>query len=312
MCFENKSDKRISNMNDDEIRNAVITAIFSNDELLNYLTLKGGAGLLIASHLTRTTQDIDFSIKDDVILDKEKYMPIFRKLLTDAFSEREYKIINFKFLPTPKGKNFYRSSPIDSNDIIWGGYEIRFGIISNEQYDTKYKRFKLKGKKGMFEAIPEKEVEIDLSAGEYTEPRERRTLDGYVIYVYTPLMTLYEKARASAQQLPEYKFTHTKTRSRDFYDIYKLLSDKDLDLENKAKDPKNIDILKKMFDAKWVPLELLLKMETYKEELSSDYSNNVIPQIRDKDKPEFEFIFSLVSNLFKQLYEIAKKNSKNR
>ncbi|WP_273946444.1 nucleotidyl transferase AbiEii/AbiGii toxin family protein, partial [Leuconostoc mesenteroides] len=81
-------------------------------------------------------------------------------------------------------------------------------------------------------------ISIDISAGEFTEPRSMKIIDGYAIYIYTTIMIVYEKARASAQQLPEYKHAKEKTRARDLYDILKLLQNHP-DLSSQVLDPNN-------------------------------------------------------------------------
>jgi hypothetical protein len=51
--------------------------------------------------------------------------------------------------------------------------------------------------------------------------------DGYTVYVYTPLMVIYEKLRALCQQVEYYSThivsTHRRGRARDFFDIYSIL-----------------------------------------------------------------------------------------
>jgi predicted nucleotidyltransferase component of viral defense system len=52
-------------------------------------------------------------------------------------------------------------------------------------------------------------------------------LEGYTIYVYTPIAIVYEKLRAICQQMEEYTQivqTNRRPRARDFYDIYTILS----------------------------------------------------------------------------------------
>lgn len=60
-----------------------------------------------------------------------------------------------------------------------------------------------------------KKIEIDLSYDEYVENKEDYNLNGTKIYLYSPLMIVYEKIRASCQQLDEYPLTiKTKTRAK--------------------------------------------------------------------------------------------------
>ncbi|MCG4734300.1 nucleotidyl transferase AbiEii/AbiGii toxin family protein, partial [Casaltella massiliensis] len=120
-----------------------------------------------------------------------------------------------------------------------------------------------------------KKIKIDLSFEEYTEPRIEAQLNEYTIYLYSPLMIVYEKIRASCQQLPEYKLSSEKTRARDLYDIYTMLTHKkQMDLKEEVFNKENFYIIKKMFELKNVDFSLMLKLETIKEELRIDYKMN--------------------------------------
>ncbi|MBK9319186.1 MAG: hypothetical protein IPM91_10405 [Bacteroidetes bacterium] len=46
---------------------------------------------------------------------------------------------------------------------------------------------------------------VDISKYEYVGRKEKRELDGSIVYVYSPAMLVLEKLRAICQQLPEYK-----------------------------------------------------------------------------------------------------------
>ena len=64
-----------------------------------------------------------------------------------------------------------------------------------------------------------------------------------------------------------------------------------------------------MFILKGVDFKLLTKLSSYKEELAKDYISNVLPQIRsDKNKQDFDFIFSFAETLFKKVYELVIEN----
>ena len=80
-------------------------------------------------------------------------------------------------------------------------------------------------------------------------------LEGTTIYLYSPLMLVYEKIRASCQQLEDYKLVGNKTRARDLYDIYKILTNpKQANLREAVLDQDNFYILENIFKAKDVPL----------------------------------------------------------
>lgn len=298
-------------MDQEQIRNIVITSIFSNDVLLNKLTLKGGHALELQGVNVRASQDIDLAISHNIKFTKEENEPLFRESLTTGFAEVGYQVVNFTFNVRPRHKNkiiedYEHQSKLQ--DVVWGGYHIRFGIMPQKRYITlKNDHVENIGAHADTTWGNKKNIEIDLSKDEYTEPREETDLEGYTIYLYTPIMIVYEKIRASCQQLPQYKIGSTKERARDLFDIYELLIHND-DLHDQMLSPDNIYILKEMFKLKDVDFSLLLQINSYKKELFNDYQNNVLPQIRnEKDKQDFKFIFNFAEHLFKQIYNLVSR-----
>ena len=149
-----------------------------------------------------------------------------------------------------------------------------------------------------------KKIEIDLSYDEYVADKDSYDLEGTTIYLYSPLMIVYEKIRASCQQLDDYKLVGDKTRARDLYDIYKTLTNKgQIDLREAVLNQDNFYILENIFQAKDVPLELMLKLDSKKTELAEDYKAKVVPQIPAKEIEKFEFLFSYNDQLFKDLFK---------
>lgn len=124
-------------------------------------------------------------------------------------------------------------------------------------------------------------------------------------------MIVYEKIRASCQQLEEYPLTTNKTRARDLYDIFKTLTNiNQVELRSEVLSEDNFYILENIFRVKEVPLELMTKLSTKKEELADDYESKVLPQIPVKDREDFEYIFAYNQGLFNQLFEKYEKWSK--
>lgn len=305
-------------MEQSEITLTVIKSMFSNDEIINQLTLKGGNALQILDESSRYTTDIDFSIPE--ILDENKFSGIFEKSLESGFSERGYQVFGYHFLHTPHGKDFIITDTKSGDDILWGGYKITFfiidikkyqEIIDNDNFSKAAKDTKLQNNS---EKINYKngstKISIDISAGEFTEPRSVKIIDGYSIYIYTTIMIIYEKARASAQQLPEYTYANEKTRSRDLYDILRLLQNNQ-DLKNQVLDPNNIYILCKMFKLKDVDLSLLNHIRDYEKNLRRDYEDKVVPQLEPNDIVDFDFLFSEIIDLFEKMYVVACKAEVN-
>ena len=123
-------------------------------------------------------------------------------------------------------------------------------------------------------------------------------------------MIIYEKIRASCQQLEEYKLSSDKTRARDLYDIYATLTDiSNVELREAVVNPDNFKILRRMFDLKAVPIELIPKVRSIKGRLQADYEQSVRPQIpANIEHPDFEYLFVYNMELFDELYTKLRNN----
>lgn len=285
-------------------RDLAIKGIFSDDDLFEILTLKGGNAMALLDITDRASQDLDFSIKQGIRLTQDEDAPKFKKALERTFEEEGYRIIDFKFDVKPKKTK--RELP-----PFWGGYSINFKVMDEETYEKTYdvsdqKRssmaLQLEGGK--------KKIEIDISLEEYTEDRIQMKLDEYQIHIYSPLMIVYEKMRALCQQLPDYEYaSFEKTRARDLYDIYiAIQKSSSLELREQILSPSNVHILREMFKAKNVSLELLLKIESYREQLEDDFNQRVTPQIADrKNVPDFDFLFEFNIELIKEVYALLEE-----
>lgn len=285
-------------------RDLAIKGIFSDDDLFEILTLKGGNAMALLDITDRASQDLDFSIKQGIRLTQDEDAPKFKKALERTFEEEGYRIIDFKFDVKPKKTK--RELP-----PFWGGYSINFKVMDEETYEKTYdvsdqKRssmaLQLEGGK--------KKIEIDISLEEYTEDRIQMKLDEYQIHIYSPLMIVYEKMRALCQQLPDYEYaSFEKTRARDLYDIYiAIQKSSSLELRGQILSPSNVHILREMFKAKNVSLELLLKIESYREQLEDDFNQRVTPQIADrKNVPDFDFLFEFNIELIKEVYALLEE-----
>jgi len=286
-----------------DYRLLAVKAIFSDDNLMEIVTLKGGNAMQLLELTNRASQDLDFSIKQGIKMSEEVEGALFKKSLERIFQEYELTVIDFKFTNKPK----------KAKSILppyWGGYFIEFKIIKNEHYE-KYKEDRQK-MSTMAESMEEnkKKIEIDISLEEYTEPRISLELDEYTIYLYSPLMIVYEKIRALCQQLPDYKLaSKEKTRARDLYDIYSAIVQPNSNLREEILDEKNLYILREMFATKEVPYDLMLKLKNYKVELAKDYNERVIPQIPTGEEiPDFEFLFEYNLEIIEQLYNKLKSS----
>lgn len=289
-------------MTPDEMRNTILKAIYSDSDLKETLVLKGGNALKLYNITDRSSQDLDFSIKESIRYEKENEGKKLQDLISDAFQQVGFLVVGFEFIEKPKKRN---------KDLppFWGGYKISFAIVDTEKYQDKIDlqdpdKMKELSKYGENLENNSKKIEIDLSYDEYVADKKSYDLEGTTIYLYSPLMLVYEKIRASCQQLEDYKLVGNKTRARDLYDIYKILTNtRQTNLREAVLDQCNFYILENIFKAKDVPLELMLKLDSKKSDLAEDYKTKVIPQISADEIEEFDYIFFYNKNLFENLFK---------
>jgi hypothetical protein len=248
-----------------EFRKLVIQAIFSDDDLSNLFSLKGGSALDLIHNITyRSSIDVDVAMQDDI--SPEKIQIIANKLetaLQSIFNEYDpsYSIFQFKFEARPAKQN------IASKKEFWGGYRVEFkirkGIYPIDELPDPQKA--AREAEVINPSTQSKKFMIDISKYEFTNQSEIKYLEGYPIKVYTLEMIVYEKLRAICQKLPIYEHAHKdiQARPKDFYDIYMIMDDQ----THIKFESLELDILEKFFDAKNVPLHLLFEISNFKKEI---------------------------------------------
>lgn len=209
-----------------EIRKLVIISLFSDDDLMDIFVLKGGNALDIAHDInSRASVDIDISIESDFSQDElETVRKKIERALKVTFREAGFEVFDINIQPQPT-----RQYP--ETKEFWGGYTLEFKIIEKEKYkiygsdiDSLRRNATVVGDRDR------RKFKVDISKFEYCKTKEEVILDGYTIYVYTPLMVVYEKLRAICQQMDEYVKmvgTHKRGRAKDFFDIYTILENTD-------------------------------------------------------------------------------------
>lgn len=282
----------------ERIKKLIIVAMFSDDEFLETLVLKGGNAVdLIHGAAMRGSLDLDFSLESDFPEpDPAKLRARFEALLNTTFEPEGLIAFDVAFVPKPLEVS------ADMRDF-WGGYELEFKLIPKEKLDS------LAGDQRLVRHAAEnvdrqrrKRFRVDFSRHEYCAPKEEKTLDGYTIYVYTPAMIVCEKLRAVCQQTEDYgrivkKSRAGAARAKDFFDIFTLVEHFGMDLAREE----IIDLLKAMFAAKRVPLHLLGQVPRYRELHRSGFESvrqTVKPGVRLRD---FDFYFDYVIRLTEKL-----------
>jgi hypothetical protein len=250
----------------DEIKKLVVIAMFSDDELMDRLVLKGGNALdLIHRISTRASVDVDFSMRDDFPAGQQEAFRLrVDRVLRTTFREAGYEVFDVRMEERPEGLT-------DDVADFWGGYGVEFKLIGKANFEQfsanigELRRHALHLGQGQ-------RFLIDISRFEYTEGKEPQDLDGYRIFVYSPMMIACEKLRAICQQMPEYGPVVKRrrpggARARDFLDIYTLVTERKLDMTTKQ----NRAVLTSIFQAKRVPLSLLGLIKNFREFHRADF-----------------------------------------
>jgi len=273
-----------------EVRRLTVTALFADDELVEKLVLKGGNALSLVHRLSpRASLDLDFSIEEDFDDLEDIRQRVFRTL-KNRFDSAGYVVFDESLQPKPR---------LEGQDERpwWGGYELRFKLISREKYDL----WRDAPEKRRFNALvvgfnQQRTFTVHFSKHEYTQGKVERDLDYYTIYVYTPAMVAVEKLRAICQQMPVYFLKgQRRPRARDFFDIHLVVTKAAVDLAS----PENLELIRNIFAAKLVPLALLGGVGAQREFHRPDWPA-VVASVGEPLE-EFDHYFDFVVNQVERL-----------
>lgn len=273
-----------------EIRSLVIVALFAEDRLLDQLVLKGGNAInLIYGYGSRSSLDVDCSIDGDFAnLDEVRHL-LFRSLQT-RFRELNHEVFDFSLEARPLVQR------TGANDR-WGGYTAEFkiiqrGLIEHASGDVE----KLRRTAVEIGPAHQRTFRVDFSKYEFCAPKVQEELNDYAIYVYTPEMLSLEKLRAICQQMEEYPIQRNRSpRARDFYDIYVVLTEGNVDWASDS----CLELARSIFAAKAVSLGLIELIPRYRDFHQQDWAS-VENSVREKLEP-FDFYVDFVVGQSKKL-----------
>jgi predicted nucleotidyltransferase component of viral defense system len=271
-----------------QIKHLAIIALFSDNDFLDILVLKGGTALEFYDIDYRLSIDLDFSIGDEFKQDLSTIKEKIEVALQDSFREDGYIVFDVKLRERPN-----RLSP-DLADF-WGGYIIEFKVIEIEKHEKLSTKIdSLRKNATVVGQLNKRTFSIEISKHEYCEPKQESELNGYTIYIYPPSMLVCEKIRAICQQMPEYgeigRSSSQTARARDFYDIYLLIERYRIELTSEE----NIHLLKNVFAAKRVPLTLIAKVYETKEFHRDNFTAVKATVGENAGLKDFDFYFNYV------------------
>jgi predicted nucleotidyltransferase component of viral defense system len=279
-----------------QIRKIALQAVASDDVLVEHLVLKGGNALVLVHGVgQRASFDLDFSIEND--FDAPEAMgERLRTAVTDRFDSAGYVVFDFAFSRRPHTKRQGQAE-------MWGGYLAEFKLLAREVWAELGADLAAKQRQAVLTGDGDQRVyRIEISKYEYCVGKEEAKIDEYVCYVYTLAMIAVEKIRAICQQMPDYTPRRNPTpRPRDFYDIYAIVKERQLELGT----PQNRELLERMFEAKGVPFELLTRIESQRE-----FHREAWRQVEETVSGElqaFDFYFDFVVALASRLHALGVK-----
>ncbi len=270
----------------EKIRKLGIIAMFSDDDLMEMLVLKGGNAIaLFYGEYSRASIDLDFSLCDDI--DKEKFHVIeekIRRVLESTFQEHGYLVFDYKFYEKPK----VRKAGLKD---FWGGYRVEFKLMEKERLkDFGGDLEKMRKSAIALGSGEKKPFTIDISKHEFCGPKTEKEIDGFTIYVYTPEMMVVEKVRAICQQMPEYPYGTKSARARDFFDIFILMETRKIDLLTEE----NLELFRLIFKAKEVPLQLIERIPESREFHERDFASVAATVHTGFELKDFDYYFDYV------------------
>jgi hypothetical protein len=274
-----------------EVKKRAIMAMFSDDELMDRLVLKGGNLLDIVYKVSaRASLDVDLSTDGD-LGDIDSLRLRIERVLKATFREIAYEVFDVHVEEEPKNLS-------EELGAFWGGYQVDFKIIER----TRFQEFAddLENLRRNAESVGKRgstKFRIDIIKHEYCDSKEAYEIDNLTIYCYTPLMVICEKLRAICQQMPEYAYSvkkHRSARARDFVDIH-VLAEQYSSLDLAGEEMRQM--LRKIFAVKRVPLGLLGHIAEFRDYHSQDFGAVKATVKSGSQLREFDFYFDFVINI---------------
>jgi predicted nucleotidyltransferase component of viral defense system len=284
----------------DLVKRRTVVALFSNSHLRATLVLKGGNLLDIVFKVTeRSSLDLDFSIESEFD-NLEQIRSEFEAALKPVFEEEGYIVFDVQIQERP-------AKVSEDLKAFWGGYGVGFKLASFETYAAHgSSREDLRRNAVYFAELSSTVFKIDISKYEYCAGKQAFQVDGQDIFGYSPEMVVAEKLRAICQQMPGYRaFVHKYLagRARDFLDIFTLREAYLINVENES----FITLIKNIFAAKHVPLELLGKIQEHSEVHRSDFAGVQATVGTNLELEDFDFYVAYVVRLcsgLKSLWDV--------
>jgi hypothetical protein len=275
------------------IQGMALKAICADDDLMERLVLKGGTAVDLMHGIgDRSSIDLDFSMDGDFTAEeKGELRQRLERLLEAAFRTDGLVVFDVTFEAKPK--------TISADmETFWGGYRLEFKLIEAKTADRLERNLERMQRQALRVGPSQRsKFEVEISRHEHCADKERKLIDGFTIYVYSPRLIVCEKLRAICQQMPEYraivKSRPGSPRARDFFDISNVVEKFSLDVASRE----FFDVLVAVFAVKRVPIGLLDKIPDVRAFHEADFASVKETVTAGTKVREFEAYFAFVVRL---------------
>lgn len=302
MVRKKSASKMVQGRDQERIKRLALVAMFSDDDFMERLALKGGNALGLIHKVTdRMSFDIDLSMEGEFGREQlDKVADSLKHRLTQSFRNADYFLFDFHFEEKPP-------SLTDGLRDFWGGYKIDFKIIERVKFEQHRDDLEALRRN----AVPlgprsSTKQSVDISKHEHCRGKTAVEVDGYTVYVYTHQMIVCEKLRAICQQRPSYAevvMTNRVPRARDFFDIHQVIQKLGFDIT----DYSTHEMLDTIFDAKRVPHRLLGEIEEDREFHRSDWASVEATVESHIELKSFDYYFDYVVEFVQNLQTVRNK-----
>ena len=258
------------------IRTEILAAVASDPLLREQLILKGGNALALVHKVgMRASLDIDYSMTDDLD-DPEEFGRLLETALQHRFEPRDLTVFDFVFERRPR---------IASAQRGWGGYNATFKLIERAEQSAASTVVQMRHRALTIDDDPQgsRRFTIEISKFEFCGDVNHVPLTADILCrVYSLDLVAAEKLRSLCQQMDEYGLRrHPTPRSRDFYDLYAVLTEGRVDFGH----PDLHALVRASFGQKDVPLSLLGGLGKYVDFHGQDWPQvlNAIPAGRPRN-----------------------------
>lgn len=258
------------------IRTEILAAVAGDPILREQLILKGGNALALVHKVgMRASLDLDYSMTDDLD-DSEEFGCMLEAALQRRFDPMDLTVFDFSFGPRPR---------VASAQLRWGGYNATFKLIDRSVQLAANDIAQMRRQALTIDDDPQgsRRFTIEISKYEFCEDVTDIPLTADVVCrVYSLDLVAAEKLRSLCQQMAEYGLRrHPTPRSRDFYDLYAVLTEGGVDFGH----PDLHALVSTSFRQKEVPVALLGLLDQYVDFHGQDWEQvlNAIPAGRPRN-----------------------------